>query len=349
MAPLTGRAAPGDPVVRYATTAEGERIAYSRIGRGPLVVESPHLLVSHQLLEWEIERARRWLETIAAAHTLVRYDGRGIGLSRGAATDFSLEAVTADLGTVANAAGAERFALFGRITGCLAAIAYAAAHPERVSRLVLWQGFARDEDQGQQPRVRALMQLLESDWELFTESMAQAALGWSDAETARAWAALIRESASPALMRRVTKARRRWDVTALLPSIRVPTLVLFSEGNAIAQLARSEELAAAIPGARLVVADSAGGMPGPAATAALLDFLDADDEPDDGSDPTPLSARQLEVLRAVATGATNQQVADELGISVNTVTRHLTHVYAATGAANRLEAVRVALDAGWLE
>jgi DNA-binding CsgD family transcriptional regulator/pimeloyl-ACP methyl ester carboxylesterase len=333
------------PSTRFAPTADGAQIAYWVMGRGPALIEARHVQMCHLLREWRIEAVRRWCERMSRSHCLVRFDNRGGGLSRTGPLDFSLEALADDIGSVARALKLEQFALFGTITGCLPAICYAARQPERVTKLVLWSGFARNVDHGQQPRLRSLFEMSASDWELFTESICQAALGWQDAKTAREYAAVLRAATGPEAFREYLIARRTWDVSELLGRITAPTLVLHDECNRLASEERCRELAAGIPGARFMSVESTAGMPGAAAMDVIERFL----SPDRDVRPAAvdgLTVRETEVLALLASGASNAAIAARLCISINTVTRHLTHIYAKTGAANRAAAVRFAVERG---
>lgn len=330
------------PPVRFARTRDGGQIAYCSLGRGPALLEVPHVQMSHLRAQWGIDAVRRWSTRMSRTHRLIRFDNRGGGLSRGPSS-FALDALAADIEALADTLRLERFALVGMITGSLPAIRFAASHPDRVTALVLWNGFARNVDHGQQPRLRSLFEMAASDWELFTESISQAALGWQDAQAARQWALVLREATDPDAFADYLAARRDWNVADVLGAIRVPTLVLYDERNRLVSEERCRELAAGISDARFVAADSAAGMPGPDATDTIEHFLDPTTAAPHGG-LEGLTPRETEVLALLASGASNSTIADRLCISINTVTRHLTHIYSKTGVSNRAAAVRYAVD-----
>ena len=337
---MPGRTRP--PAIRYARSADTS-IAYSLLGRGPAIVESPHVQMSHLQVEWEMEAVQHWCKRLSQHHTLLRFDHRGCGLSRGQNTDFSLDAIARDIETVVTSAGLDRFALFGRITGGLPAIAYAAKHPGKVTHLVLWNSFASHQAHGANPRMRTLFDMASADWELFTESISQAALGWRDAGVARQWAHLLREASSQADFLRYLAARPAWDVSELLPGMSAKTLVIFDQANRLADAERSRELAAQIPHAQFITTSGWQGMPDDDAIDAIERFLDDGATP---SEPRPanLTRRETQVLALVATGATNADIARQLSISINTVTRHLTHIFAKLKVTNRAQAIRFAME-----
>jgi DNA-binding CsgD family transcriptional regulator/pimeloyl-ACP methyl ester carboxylesterase len=335
------------PAVRYARTDDGLDIAYWILGHGPTLLHSPNVQLGHLQAEWSVEAMRRWNQDLARTFTVVRYDHRGGGLSSRAGTarsDQSIDALVRDIDTVAEAVTHQPFVLLGWLAGALPAMAYAARNPERVSHLILWNGFARDATHGQAPRLRSLFEMAAVDWELFTESISQAALGWSDAVEARRWANVARTATTQHEFLSYLEARRHWDVTAELSRIRVPTLILYDPANALSTEERSRELAVGIPGARYAASAHQGGAPRIGAVEAIRSFVGIGQA--GSADLAELTPREREVLGLVVQGATNADIAGRLFISVNTVTRHLTHIYAKTGTSRRAEAVRYGMKRG---
>ena len=128
--------------IRFCTSHDGARIAYATSGSGPPLVKVANWL-SH--LEFDVT-SPVWsslLSEMSRAHTLIRYDERGCGLSDWNVDDLSFDAWVRDLETVVAASGADRFPLLGISQGASIAIAYAVRHPERVTHLVLHGGYAR--------------------------------------------------------------------------------------------------------------------------------------------------------------------------------------------------------------
>lgn len=192
-------------------------------------------------------------------------------------------------------------------------------------------------------RMRTLFEMASVDWELFTESISQAALGWTDATVGRHWARLIRAASSQEDFLRYLVARRTWDVSGQLAQVRAKTLVISDQTNQLADAERSRELAAKIPHAQFITASGWQGMPDDDAIDAIQNFLDVGAEralPRIAS----LTRRETEVLSLAATGATNADIARHLSISINTVTRHLTHIFGKLQATNRAQAIRYAMD-----
>jgi class 3 adenylate cyclase len=193
-----------------------------------------------------------------------------------------LEAQLLDLAAVIERLAIDRLALYATLASGPAAIAYAAHHPERVSRLILAHGIAQGSDIVGAPQMEGLMALLETDWEMFTETFVHVGMGWSAGEIAIRGAALMRERLTPERMRADLEAVSRLNVTDLLPQVRSPTLVLQRRQVSIPSVAVARGLAAGIPGAQLVLLD--GTSPAPyvgdweAMYAAMDEFLGEGEE-----------------------------------------------------------------------
>jgi len=244
---------PMEPRIQYATTPDGVSIAYWDLGDGPIFLNPPPASPwSHAQMEWQIPDWRHWYEHLTRHLRVIRYDNRGSGLSDRDVDGWSLDTNVVDLEAVADAAGAERFALFGMYYSACAAIQYAALHPERVSHLILWCGFARADD-AQAATNDAMRALLDVDWTLFTETLAHSVFGWSQGEPAHAVAEYMRASTSPDLVRRAWGAQEALDLTPLLAQIQAPTLVMHRRQFPFVKLETARDLVARIPDARLAI------------------------------------------------------------------------------------------------
>jgi class 3 adenylate cyclase len=242
-----------EPEIRYTTTADGVSIAYYTMGEGyPLVVTS-YVLWSHLRIQPfpEYHRSRSG-QGFGRGLQVVRYDARGTGLSDRHSLDFSMDARLRDLESVVERLKLRRFAILGLFNGAPAAVAYAAGHAERVSHLILWNPYARGRDQREIARgEESLRDTAHEQWGRYTLTMANRHLGFSDSEEARKLASLYRESMTPESVRAFYAAQEAIDVTALLPGVAVPTLVMCPSGAPIL-LEWSRELASKIPDARFV-------------------------------------------------------------------------------------------------
>jgi pimeloyl-ACP methyl ester carboxylesterase/DNA-binding CsgD family transcriptional regulator len=334
--------------VRFCRSADGTRLAYAVHGAGP-----PLLLASCWLsnleFDWQSPVWRHFLLDLGRFATVVRYDERGYGLSDWDVSDYGLAARIADLEAIADAAGLERFALLGMSQGGPVAISYATRHPGRLTRLVLYgthPGLLSHDpesvelEQTFQQMIKVGYGRKDSTFRrVFTSLMIPGATeeqaGWLDDLQAMA---TCTENAV-----RSRAARVQVDVAGLMPDIAVPTLVVHARGDRMVDFARGRELAARIPGARLVMLDSdnhitlADEPAWPVFVRELAAFLAADRVAARAPDIMlrSLTDRELDVLRLVGRGNDNQQVAQQLSLSVRTVERHLTSVYAKLGLSGR--------------
>jgi DNA-binding CsgD family transcriptional regulator/pimeloyl-ACP methyl ester carboxylesterase len=349
------------PQIRYVESADGSRIAYSMIGSGPPLVITPVLPGTHLEMDWQLPDRKEWYTRLAESFTVVRFDGRGAGLSQREVSDLSLEAHVSDLQGIVDKLGFEQFALLSRHLAAPIALTFAADNPERVSRLVLWNAVYRVADFTSTKRQHALLTLLENDWELFTETTAYASQGWPETARARQFAAYTRASISQTMYRQYLLAFADVDVSTVLARVSCPTLVFHRKEVAKFELAVSQKLAASLSNARLVLADGEStalfGEDLPNITGTIESFLLEDETPASDGGETLLNAtnvggsnftgREVEILRLVSSGKHNREIADALGVSVHTVDRHLANIFTKIGAHNRVEAATFALTHGF--
>ncbi len=242
------------PSIQYAKTADDMNIAFSTLGAGkPLVVTPPGLPFSNIQMEWEIPRWRHWNERLAEKRMLVRYDSRGSGLSDREVFDFSLDAMLLDLEAVVDSVGLQNFALYGQIHSGPVATAYAARHPERVSHLILYCPYGGPSDRHESIDMwEGVQQLIDVDWQLFTETLAHVSFGWSAGDEARRAAALVRDSLEPEVAKAAYEAVAQFDVSGLLARVKAPTLIMYRRQVPYPDHEVAKHLASSIPDARLV-------------------------------------------------------------------------------------------------
>ncbi|MGZ8348665.1 MAG: alpha/beta fold hydrolase [Allosphingosinicella sp.] len=265
--PAPAAAAPSRAPVQhtqFCTARDGTGIAYAWAGEGPPLVKTANWL-NHIEYEWESPIWRHWLRELSRDHMLLRYDERGNGLSDWKVADLSFEAFVNDLETVVDAAGLDRFDLFGISQGCAVAIAYSVRHPQRVKRMVLVGGFARGwakrGDPDEIARREAMLTLTRTGWgqnnPAFRQMFTTTYFPGATQEQADWFNELQRVSVSPEGAQRLQRVISEIDVTELLPQVSVPTLVMHSRNDAGVPFESGRGMAARIPGARFVAIDSA--------------------------------------------------------------------------------------------
>jgi class 3 adenylate cyclase len=240
--------------VRYCTTEDGVRIAYSTMGQGEPLVHLAHGFICHIQQEVRQPEIARWYGLLASRYLLVRYDERGFGSSQREPADVSLETMLRDLDAVIRHLGVAKVVLFGAMIQGAVAVAYAARFPERVSRLVLWSATPS----GHRYRaidVRDAMQTIAvQDWNAFTSMWMQRQWGWSRADQARRWSRMLRDSTDGETYVKQVTTFRSIDVSDLLDQVSAATLVVHPAPGAGGYYDEdaSRALAGGIADARLV-------------------------------------------------------------------------------------------------
>jgi class 3 adenylate cyclase/pimeloyl-ACP methyl ester carboxylesterase len=246
--------------IRFCTAPDGVQLAYSMIGQGPPLVKTGNWMTH---LEFDLESPiwRHLYRELAKDHTLVRYDARGNGLSDRTVDDISFDAFVGDLEAVVDTSNVARFALFGISQGCAVSIAYAVRHPDRVSHLILYGGYVlgwnkRARSAAQKEEDAAMLTLMRAGWgrenpafrQLFTSQF----IPGGTKEQADWFNELQRMTVSAEMAARIHEVNGENDVTALLPRVSVPTLVLHARDDARVPFEAGRRMAAGIPGARFV-------------------------------------------------------------------------------------------------
>ncbi len=242
--------------VRY--TRSGDlNIAYQVTGDGPLDLVLISGFISHLEKDWEEPRHARFLERLGASARLIRFDKRGTGLSDRPAGLPDLETRMDDVRAVMDAVGSRGAVLFGYSEGAPMAILFAATYPERTPALILYGAYAKridpDDDYPWAPTHvsrAAYIEHLERDWGF--ESDMKLMCPSADEAMARWWGERCRAAASPGAIRAINEMNSLIDVRALLPAIRVPTLVVHRGTDYDVRVEEGRYIAERIPGARFV-------------------------------------------------------------------------------------------------
>lgn len=239
--------------IRFCSGAGGERIAYSFVGSGRALV-CPSGWVTHLERSWENRAYRGFFERLARRHTVVRYDRLGCGLSDRNLSSLSAAGDVATLETLADHLGLAQFDIFDSQGGA-ASIEYCVRHPGRVGRLILYGALARGDQITDAEFKTAILQLVRSHWGFGSEALADIFLPGAGREDREWYAAFERDAAGPEVAAEILTRAYETDLSALLPELRVSTLVIHRQGDRAVPFEQGRELAAAIPDARLLALD----------------------------------------------------------------------------------------------
>lgn len=251
--------------ILFCRSDDGVRIAYAKsgdLGAPPLV--KPANWLTHLELDWNSPVWRHWLAEMGRGHSLIRYDARGCGLSDHDAPDISLDSWVRDLEAVVDAERLERFSLLGISQGCAVAIAYAARHPERVDKLVLYGGYALGRSfrnlSPQEELERTLLQnLIRVGWGRDNPAFRQVFGTLFLPEGTPEQHQWFNDLAKTMPMENALRVRQVTDVIDIrseAAEVRAPALVLHARGDGMIPFEIGRQMAALIPGARFVPLDS---------------------------------------------------------------------------------------------
>src|SRR6187402_1547298 len=309
---------------------DGRRIAYATVGEGPTLLLGGRW-VTHLEEEWQDANARSFFEDLGRSHRVVRYDRLGAGLSdREGAGVPTVESETRALRAVLDACGPDPVALFACSCAGVAAAHLASQSPERVSKLVL---FGR------------------TNWPLAAQMLAGLMAPRADGEAIDALSRAQRHAASAEVAAAFLELDLTASAAAVLPAVAPPTLVLHRRGDRTVPVSHGRELARLLPNARFVALDGDAHLPWMdeqrALRRALVGFLGDAAAPETNGD-SPLSRRETEVLRLVAAGLSNREIASSLVLSEHTVHRHVANVLRKLGQSSRAAAAATATRAGYI-
>jgi len=244
--------------IKYCRAPDGVRLAYATAGSGPPLVKAANFL-NHLEYDWESPIWRHLVRGLAKDNTLIRYDARGNGLSDWDVDELSLDAWVRDLEAVVGATGVDKFPLLGISQGCAISVAYAVRHPDSVSHLILYGGYAvgakkRTPEQKQQRE--AMTTLVRLGWGADNPAFRQMFTGQfipgATQEQMDWFNELQRRTTSPECAARYFDIIGDFDVRDLLPRVTTPTLVIHTRGDIVNPIEGGRALAAGIPGARFV-------------------------------------------------------------------------------------------------
>lgn len=350
--------------IQFCTADNDVRIAYASTGNGPPLVKTANYL-THLEHDYRGPVWRHWIDGLSQNHTFIRYDARGSGLSDWEVNHYSIDAWVQDLEAVVDRLNLKQFPLLGISQGAAVSIAYAVKYPEKVSKLILYGGYARGRfNRGLSPEQKeeaeTLINTIRLGWgqdnpafrQLFTTLL----MPEGTAEQKNWLNELARISATPENAATMERAFYRIDVTEEAKKVTVPTLVLHSRKDACIPFEEGRHLATLIPEARFIPLESKNHIlleQEPAwdrFLAEVRSFIGSSEvkKVTDNSEQLfpELTPRECEVLNLIAKGFTNDEIADYLFISPKTVRNHNTRIFGKLQVNSRSKAIVLAREAG---
>lgn len=348
--------------IRFVRADDGVQLAWAESGSGPLLVKAANWM-SHLEYEWESPVWRHWIGFLTDHFRYVRSDERGCGMTDSHTGDLSLDRWTSDLETVIDAANPDApFVLLGISQGAAACIRYAVRHPERVSHMILYGGYARGAfERGDPTAAREYSLIIEAirlgwgkDNPSFRQLFTSRFIPEGTHEQLAWYNELCRRTASADVAAELMRVRAGTNVVDLLDQIRVPTLVIHGREDAVVPFAEGKLLASRIPGAQFVELASKNHVlletepAWPRFQDAVLDFCGR--QPAEQSHPdafATLSPREREIFSLLSDGLANAQIAEQLSIAEKTVRNHISTIYDKLGVWSRPQAIVFARDHGF--
>jgi pimeloyl-ACP methyl ester carboxylesterase/DNA-binding CsgD family transcriptional regulator len=329
---------------------DGRRIAYASIGEGPLLVFGAKW-VSHLEEEWDDLRARSFYEELAQSHRVVRYDRLGAGLSeRTLPAPPSIDLDTRTLRAVIDACGAEPPTVFACSCSSMATASLAAKSPDRIQKVVFFGSYVSRDDLPEATR-RSIVDFVRVNWSLAAQMLAGLVLPHASGDEIAALRRHKRRAADAELAAAFLELDLFGDSRPFLPHVTMPALVLHRRGDRAVPIGRGRELASLLPNGRFVALCGDSHLPHfddqREVQRALAGFLD-DAAPVDANGDSPLSRREAEVLRLVAAGLSNREIASSLVLSEHTVHRHVANILRKLTQSSRAAAAAHATRAGYI-
>ncbi len=333
-------------------------LAYQVFGDGPQSLLFASGFLSHLELIWEEPELNQFLRQLSQFARVILFDKRGVGLSDRVGVPPTAEETMEDMLVILNAVGCDNATLMSVSEGGPVAIMFAATYPTRTSRLILYGTMPKWVRSYDYPWALSRSQydkwlaLMIENWGS-PISLNQFAPSRADDPAFQAWwGKMLRQAATPGSIKDVLDALREMDVRPVLPHVHVPSLVLHRKGDKAVPLAGGRLLAQYLPNCHFVELSGQDHFWWIGDTNAILHEIEQflSEKIVNPNNPLPLveplTEREMDVLRLIAAGYTNQQIADELVLTLGTVKSYTSHIYSKLNVDNRTQAITAARKQG---
>lgn len=348
--------ASADQQIRFCRVGD-HHVAYAVIGEGPPLLV-PGAWIGHLERDWSLPGLPAFVRGLARTHTVIRYDRLGVGLSdRDVEPDgaFGSSRELATIDTVLGQIGVDDpVDVLGVSAGGATAVTLTAREPERVRRLALYGTCVQGSALAPADLRAALLATVRAHWGAGSRALADVWLPGADSDLREAFAALQRDAASPETAAAGLAAIYDTDLTEVLPAVTAPVLVLHRRADRAVPYAQARELATRLTDARLVGLDGELHPPWLGDQDTVVREIRAFFDRPLVAPPRPvptddtLSAREREVLRLVAEGLSDGEIAYRLVVSPHTVHRHVANIRAKLGQPSRAAAAAHAARHGMI-
>lgn len=342
--------------VQYARNGD-VNIAYQCIGEGGVNLVFVSGFVSHLLAGWEEPRLASFWQRLASFSRLVIFDKRGTGMSDPITGQLRQRDRIDDIRAVMDAAGMAQAALFGVSEGASLCTMFAATYPHRSAALITFGGSAKQMQSADWPwgwspdQYDAVLNNVEANWTKSATIRNPSLEG--DVRYHRWFVRYLQLAASPGMARSLIQLMATSDVRPVLPTLKIPALIIHRVGDPIVQVEQSRFIAAQIPGARLLELEGIDHWPWIGDNHRLLDEVElfltnhvqrSRKRPSIG--PNSLTERETQIVRLAVEGYSAADIARELFLSKRTVESHLANAYTKLGVESKVQLARKAVELG---
>lgn len=345
------------PQIHYARSGEFY-LAYQVLGEGPQTILFVGGFLSHLEVMWEEPALAQFLRRLAQFARVILFDKRGVGLSDRVGSSPTVEEAMEDILVILSAVGCDQATLMSASEGGPVSLMFAATYPHHTSSLILYgtmPKWVRSYDYPwalSRTQYDQWLEQMVDNWGTAVSLQHFAPSRADDPDFQAWWGKMLRQAATPGSVKEVLGSLRDMDIRPVLPHVQAPALILHRTGDKAVPLAGGRFLAQQLVNARLVELSGQDHWWWVGDAEAILDEIEQFMSDKTVPEPNPpplvetLTEREMDVLQLLAAGYTNQQIADELVLTLGTVKTYTSHIYGKLNVANRAQAITYARKRG---